>query len=134
MGIGPFSGELFAIPFSERYFFPIAYAIGSRWGVEGVCVAATLAYPVQFFVLERRCALSTEVGIGTFLEPLTRPFLEPSYHVCSACFGPRFLPPSRVGDTDYGISSCIGSRNLWIVLFNILPVNDRRIGCASARR
>src|SRR5262249_13166066 len=74
MGIGQFRASLRNTIFGI-VFFPLAYAIGSRWGTEGVCIAAAVAYPTQFLVLVSRCAIITQCQIWTFLQPLARPFI-----------------------------------------------------------
>jgi teichuronic acid exporter len=73
-GLGQFRAS-FRNTLFTAILFPLAFAMGSPWGIDGVCVAATVAYPLQFLVLTRRCAISIETDAGTLLRPLVRPFL-----------------------------------------------------------
>ncbi len=56
MGLGEFAASfrntLFAV-----ILFPIAFVIGSHWGLVGVCVAWLVATPLRLLVLIRRAAL-----------------------------------------------------------------------------
>jgi teichuronic acid exporter len=91
MGIGHFRAS-FRNTLFGTILFPLAYAIGSRWGIEGVCVAAALAYPVQFLVLVRRCVISTGADIGAFLQPLAKPFIGAALMYCCVVGAQAALP------------------------------------------
>lgn len=96
MGIGQFRASFRNTVFAT-ILFPLAYAIGSRWGVEGVCIAAGVAFPVQFLVLVQRCAISAKAEIGTFLRPLARPFIGALIMYCSLLWVQALLPLQPIG-------------------------------------
>jgi O-antigen/teichoic acid export membrane protein len=95
-GIGQFQASFRNTVFG-MILFPVAYVIGSRWGVEGVCWAAALAYPVQFLVLARRCAISTKADIWTFLQPLARPLFGAAVMFCSLLWAQALLHSEPLG-------------------------------------
>jgi O-antigen/teichoic acid export membrane protein len=96
MGLGQFRASFRNTAFGA-ILFPIAYAAGSPWGINGVCVAALLAYPVQFLVLVRRCAISTETDPGALLWPLARPFFGSLCMYCCLLCAQIFLPHEPLG-------------------------------------
>ncbi len=96
MGMGHFRASFRNTVFGTM-LFPLAYIIGSRWGVEGVCVAAALAYPLQFFVLARRCAMSTGSDLRFFFQPLARSFLGAALMYCCLIGAQKTLPPEPLG-------------------------------------
>ncbi len=53
--------------------FPVAFIVGAHWGLLGICVAALVAYPIQFFVLLRRAAIVGQVAIFDLVAPLLAP-------------------------------------------------------------
>jgi O-antigen/teichoic acid export membrane protein len=53
--------------------FPVAFVIGSRWGLVGVCTAWLIAYPVQLLDLMRRVAVVTRTSIWSLVAPLVPP-------------------------------------------------------------
>ncbi len=53
--------------------FPVAFIIGSHWGLVGVCSAWLVAYPLQLLSLVRRVALITKTPISGMLLPLLSP-------------------------------------------------------------
>jgi O-antigen/teichoic acid export membrane protein len=55
--------------------FPVAFAIGSRWGLIGVCAAWLVAYPIQLLVLLRRVAIVSRVAIFELIAPLLPPLV-----------------------------------------------------------
>ena len=66
--VASFKNTLFA-----AILFPVAFAIGSRWGLVGVCVAYLVAYPIQLLVLLRRVAIVAQVTILDLITPLLSP-------------------------------------------------------------
>ncbi len=72
IGIGEirasFKNSLFA-----TILFPVAFALGSRWGLIGVCAAWLVAYPLQLLVLLRRVAIVSKVAIFDLVAPLLPP-------------------------------------------------------------
>jgi O-antigen/teichoic acid export membrane protein len=96
MGLGQFRAS-FRNTLFAAILFPLAYAMGSPWGIDGVCVAATVAYPLQFLVLVRRCAKSIETSAGTLLRPLVRPFLGALVMYGCVLGIQVLLPPEPVG-------------------------------------
>jgi len=52
-----------------------AYAIGSLWGLLGVCVAGTLSYPLKHLILVRRIAGVTEATTLRLFAPMLRPLI-----------------------------------------------------------
>lgn len=60
---------------SSLVLFTAAYAVGSQWGLLGVCVAGALVYPVQFVFLVRRIAGITGARARDILASLSRPLL-----------------------------------------------------------
>ncbi len=61
--------------------FTVAYAVGSRWGVRGVCIGAAVAYPVQFLVFMHQVSAVRGNALRLLLAPLVRPLL------CAAIMG-----------------------------------------------
>jgi O-antigen/teichoic acid export membrane protein len=72
LGIGEyvacFKNTLFA-----AILFPIAFIIGSHWGLVGVCGAWLVANPLQLFNLSRRVALITKTSMAGLMRPLLSP-------------------------------------------------------------
>jgi teichuronic acid exporter len=66
--VASFKNTLFA-----TILFPVAFVIGSHWGLVGVCSAWLVAYPLQLFSLVRRVALITKTPITGLLLPLLSP-------------------------------------------------------------
>jgi O-antigen/teichoic acid export membrane protein len=94
-GVGHFRAS-FHIAVVATILFPLAYAVGSRWGVEGVCAGAAIAYSLQFFSLIRRCAITMKTAVGTLLRPLCRPFLGAVLMYCCVLFAQSFLPAGPI--------------------------------------
>ena len=116
MGLGQFKAS-----FSNTVFgavlFPVAYIVGSRWGIEGVCVAAVLAYPVQFFVLVRRCAISAGGHIGALLTPLARPLfgaLAMFFCVLAAQYFLPFKSPALTAAVLVALGAAVYGSFCWI--------------------
>ncbi|HXC89229.1 MAG TPA: lipopolysaccharide biosynthesis protein [Stellaceae bacterium] len=72
MGLGEFGASLRNTLFAA-VLFPTAFAVGSHWGLIGVCTAWLFATPVQLIVLIRRAALVAGSSIGELLAPLLSP-------------------------------------------------------------
>jgi teichuronic acid exporter len=72
MGLGEF-GASFKNTLFATILFPVAFTIGSYWGLVGVCVAWLVAYPVQLLSLLRRVALVTQTRLGGLISPLLSP-------------------------------------------------------------
>lgn len=53
--------------------FIAAYVIGAHWGLLGVCVAAAIAYPLQFLLWATRISVVRRGHFWTLLRPLLRP-------------------------------------------------------------
>ena len=53
--------------------FGLAYGVGARWGLFGVCVGAAIAYPAQFLFMVHRVALVQRGCFRLLLQPLLRP-------------------------------------------------------------
>ncbi|HEY1260656.1 MAG TPA: lipopolysaccharide biosynthesis protein [Stellaceae bacterium] len=72
IGIGQirasFKNTLFA-----TILYPLAFAVGSHWGLIGVCAAWLVATPIQLLVLLRRVAIITGITIFDLIAPLLPP-------------------------------------------------------------
>ncbi len=68
--VASFKNTLFA-----AILYPVAFIVGSHWGLLGVCAAWLVAYPVQLFVLFRRTAIVTRTSIRALVEPLLPPLV-----------------------------------------------------------
>lgn len=55
--------------------FGVAYVIGAHWSLLGVCVAAAVAYPLQFLLWVKRISVVRHGHSWTLLRPLLRPGL-----------------------------------------------------------
>jgi teichuronic acid exporter len=71
-GIGEFAAS-FKNTLFATILFPIAFAIGSHWGLIGVCIAWVVAYPMQLLSLLRRVAIVCETTTVTLIRPLLSP-------------------------------------------------------------
>jgi O-antigen/teichoic acid export membrane protein len=74
MGIGEFRASFNNTLFGT-VLFPLAFVMGSGWGLPGVCIAGLLAYPVQFMVLVRRIALVMRRPMTALVGPVAKPLL-----------------------------------------------------------
>ena len=54
---------------------PVAFAIGAQWGLQGVCIAWVIAYPLCFVVALIRGLPVIGVGVGEFLAAVRAPAL-----------------------------------------------------------
>lgn len=72
MGLGEFAASLRNTIFAV-ILFPVAFVVGSHWGLVGVCTAWLVATPVQLLVLIRRAALVSHAPIGSLVVPLLQP-------------------------------------------------------------
>jgi O-antigen/teichoic acid export membrane protein len=52
---------------------PVSFVIGARWGLQGVCLAWVLVYPVYFLVKLFISLPVIGVGVGEYLRILSRP-------------------------------------------------------------
>lgn len=68
--VASFKNTLFA-----TVLFPLAFIVGSYWGLIGVCAAWLVAYPLQLGVLLRRVSLVTKVSLPSLLLPLLPPLV-----------------------------------------------------------
>jgi O-antigen/teichoic acid export membrane protein len=68
--VASFKNTLFATT-----LFPLAFIVGSYWGLIGVCAAWLVAYPLQLGVLLRRVSLVTKVSLPSLLLPLLPPLV-----------------------------------------------------------
>jgi teichuronic acid exporter len=66
--VASFNNTLFA-----AILYPVAFVIGSHWGLLGVCTAWLVAYPIQLLILMRRVAIVTRTPIWSLLAPLAAP-------------------------------------------------------------
>jgi teichuronic acid exporter len=66
--VASFKNTLFA-----TILFPVAFVVGSHWGLLGVCAAWLVAYPLQLASLLRRVALVTKTSLVRLLLPLLLP-------------------------------------------------------------
>jgi teichuronic acid exporter len=66
--VASFKNTLFA-----TILFPVAFVVGSHWGLLGVCAAWLVAYPLQLASLLRRVALVTKTSLVSLLLPLLLP-------------------------------------------------------------
>jgi teichuronic acid exporter len=69
MGMGEFGASLRNTLFAT-ILFPVAFVVGSHWGLIGVCAAWLVATPLQLLVLVRRAARVSLSSIGDLLAPL----------------------------------------------------------------
>jgi O-antigen/teichoic acid export membrane protein len=74
LGIGEFAAS-FRNTLFATILFPAAFAIGSYWGLIGVCLAWLIAFPIQLLSLVRRAALVSRTSIGSLLIPLLSPLV-----------------------------------------------------------
>jgi teichuronic acid exporter len=73
-GMGEFAAS-FRTTLFTAILFPVAFVIGSHWGLAGVCGAWLVACPMQFVNLLRRISLAGQASIGSLVSPLLMPFL-----------------------------------------------------------
>ena len=55
--------------------FPTAFAVGSYWGIVGVCIAWIVATPIHFMNLVRRVTLVASAPLGALLLPQLKPLV-----------------------------------------------------------
>jgi teichuronic acid exporter len=72
MGLGQFAASLRNTIFGI-VLFPVAFVVGSHWGLVGVCVAWLAAVPVQLLVLMRRVARISHTSIGDLAAAISPP-------------------------------------------------------------
>jgi len=68
--VASFKNTLFA-----TILFPLAFIVGSHWGLIGVCAAWLVAYPLQLGGLLRRVGHATKVPLVKLLLPLLSPLV-----------------------------------------------------------
>jgi teichuronic acid exporter len=71
-GMGEF-GASFRNTLFATILFPTAFAIGSHWGLMGVCVAWLVACPIQLANLFHRVSMVAQASIGSLVSPLLAP-------------------------------------------------------------
>jgi O-antigen/teichoic acid export membrane protein len=54
---------------------PLAFLIGSKWGIVGVCAAWLVAYPIYFVIMSKRSCRIIGIGFIDLLKAMGRPFL-----------------------------------------------------------
>ena len=74
IGLGEFAASLRNTLFAV-ILFPVAFIVGSHWGLVGVCAAWLAATPVQLLVLLRRAAIVSHSSITSLLTPLLPPLM-----------------------------------------------------------
>ncbi len=72
LGLGHFRASLINTA-ACTLLLGVAYAIGVQWGLNGVCIAAAVAYPLQFLFLVHRVAVVRAGCFRMLLLPLLRP-------------------------------------------------------------
>lgn len=72
MGMGEFVAS-FRNTLYATILFPVAFVVGSHWGLIGVCTAWLIAYPIQLANLLRRVCLVAQASIGSLVSPLLSP-------------------------------------------------------------
>ena len=103
-GIGEFVASFKNTVFAT-ILFPVAFIVGSHWGLIGVCSAWLVAYPLQLLSLVRRVALITKTPISGLLQPLLSP-LAASLIMYIAVRAAATILPSNVG---------VWGSTLWLV-------------------
>ncbi len=71
-GVGEFAAS-FRVTLFGAILMPAAIAIGSRWGLAGVCAAWLISGPIQLAYLVRRVALVAQGRMGSLISPLIPP-------------------------------------------------------------
>ena len=139
MGLGQFKASFRNTAFGA-ILFPIAYAAGSPWGINGVCVAALLAYPVQwgFWCWCGAVRLPRRDDAGGFLRPLVRLPGRSAQSCIAVCWVLRFLPRAPLGLSD-SLLECILGVMIYRhgYLLNLLPagypVNSTDLSASVSR-
>lgn len=54
---------------------PVAFLIGSRWGMNGLCYAWLTAYPVVFIVMTKRALTAIKLSLNALLDTVLTPLL-----------------------------------------------------------
>jgi O-antigen/teichoic acid export membrane protein len=72
VGVGHFAASFKNVAFAS-VLFPIAFLIGSQWGLLGVCAAWVIAYPVNLINLFRRVDRVTQSSLASLVRPLISP-------------------------------------------------------------
>ena len=69
---------------------PVSFLIGTRWGLQGVCLAWVITYPFYFLLTLLKALPVIGVGVGTYLRVIARPALAAAV-MYAAVFGLRRL-------------------------------------------
>lgn len=116
--------------------FAAAYTIGVRWGVNGVCVAAAIAYPIQFLFLVHRVTVVRAGCFRLLLHPLLRPGLAAllmylAVRAAAWTLSPELSPQNRlallvgVGMVAYALGSCLLCRDIIGELASLVGLDGR---------